>query len=354
MRTALLISNVRLSDAGGRAEKFRSRAERLEAHGWSLEIAYVPNPGVSFPTAFLRALTKAYRVDPDIVIAVSNPFHLQYGGWLFSRLLRVPWLAEFRDPIATNPDRSDGSLVARLAAITERFTVTAADSCVWFDGIQILDDYFETTYPGHAATVRKLPFLGYEPTAFDTEPSIFDEWTLTYAGSFYEGWIEPQTVLHGISEYVARTGDRDFRVRFYGDWSDEYDQLVTKLRLNDVVSAHGFVPHSEIVPILQGSDATLYIGGTNPRNRLNIPSKIWDYVGARTPILGVVDPDFRVAEFIREYELGVIADETPDAIAEALTTLRKGYDYTPDERAFEFTRDRLVAAYADVLDEVTQ
>lgn len=352
MRTVLLFSNVRPTDAGGRAEKFRSRAKRLKQYGWNLEVAYVPKPEFAFPIDFLRALATARQVDPDVVVAVSNPFHLQYVGWLFARTLGVPWVAEFRDPIASNPDREEGSLVTRLAAVTERFTVQRANRCVWFDGIQISGDYFENTYPDDASRVRKLPFLGYDPEAFDVQAAAFDEWTLTYAGSFYDGWIEPDTVLQGIAEYIESTGDNEFRVRFYGDWTDEYERLVDELGLKDVVSAHGFVPHSEIVPVLKGSDAVLYIGGTDPRNHLNIPSKIWDYIGARTPILGVVDPGFRVASFIREYELGVVADETPSDIATAFGTLRDEYQYDPSEQAFDFTRDRLVAAYAEILDEV--
>ncbi|WP_435194272.1 glycosyltransferase [Natronomonas sp. EA1] len=350
MRTALLVSNVRLSEVGGRAEKFRSHERLFAEHGWNLEVAYVPEPDAAFPLHLARAFRKARQTDPDVVIAVSNPFHLQFVGWALARATGAKWVAELRDPILNNPDREPGALVTRLAAVAERFTLRHADAVVWFDGIQIPDDYFDREYPDHAGKMTKLPYIGYDEPAFDIEPREFDEWTLSYAGAFYEGWIEPYAVIEGVAEYADRTGDRAFRVRFYGDWSDDYQQAVEDHGVGDIVSAHGYVPHDEVVPIIAGSDAVLYVGGSDPRNARNLSTKLYDYIGARVPILAVCDPEFRVAEFVREYGLGVVAEERPDAVADALARLREGYEYEPDDRALGFTRARAIDAYADVLD----
>lgn len=357
MKTLLLVSNRRPDEAGGRAEKVGTRIELFEENGWRIEIGYVSQPYVAtFPLSIFRCLWTAIRTEADVVVSINNPFHLHLIGFLVSRVVGKPWLSELRDPISNHPDRDPGTLMTQLATWVESLVVHESDRVVWLDGIQLNDEYLLQEYPQiNPSRFVKLPFMGYDREQFsEVVPAEYDDFTVTYAGSFYKGWIEPDTLLRGVAEYIERTGDRDFRLQFYGDWNDDYDQLVRELHLDDIVSAHGFVPHSEIVPILKGSDAVLYIGGTDPRNRLNVPSKIWDYIGARTPILGVVDPEFRVADFIQEYRLGIVTDETVGGIADAFETLRSEYEFDPDERAFEFTRDRLIAAYVEVLDEVVR
>ena len=143
-------------------------------------------------------------------------------------------------------------------------------------------------------------------------------------------------------------------MQFYGDWNDEYQGAVEAAGLDDVVTHHEFVPPDEIVPVLKGSDLLLYVGGDDPANRLNVPSKIWDYVGSRTPILAVVDPSFRVAELIEEYGLGLVVDpEDAEGIAAAIAAVRSGeYRYDPDPAAFGFTRETKFERLAELYREV--
>jgi glycosyltransferase involved in cell wall biosynthesis len=241
------------------------------------------------------------------------------------------------------------------AKAIERLVVHEADRVVWFDGIQLPDDYFER-YDIPDDRVVQLPPMGYEKGKFDTaDAADYDEFTITYAGSFYEGWIEPYAFLEGLGRYIDRTGDRTLRVQFYGDWTAEYEQAASEIGVEEFVRTHEFVPHDEIVPVLKGSDTLLYIGGTDSGNRLNLPSKLWDYVGAQRPILAVVEPTFRVAEFLREHDLGLVADANdPESIANALESLRDDYTFAPDPPVFErYTRERSAERIAEILDEIT-
>jgi len=345
MPSILFVSNVGPGDPGGRAEKLTSRASDLESEGFDIVWATVDEPYArTFPGSLLGALWLGRREDVDLVTSVSNPFHLQLIGFVVATLLRVPWIVEFRDPMVTSPDRDPDALVTKAAAFVEWLAVTRATGVVWGDGIQIEDDYFERRYGvGHKST--KLPFHGYDPDQFDgVTPHDYDDVTITYAGSFYDGWIEPYRFLDGLARHVEEAGEDGLAVQFYGDWSEDYQAVVERADLSDVVTTHEFVPHEEIVPVLKGSDLLLYVGGDEPQNRLNVPSKIWDYVGARVPILAVVDPSFRVAKFVTRYDAGWVVDpDNPEAIAEILADVRDGtYRYDPDPELFEFTREQKV------------
>jgi glycosyltransferase involved in cell wall biosynthesis len=353
--TVFLVSNVVPGDPGGRAEKLASRRTQLAEDGIDIVFGHVPEPyGRTFIPSVLRCAYRARRVGADVVTSVSNPLHLQLVGYAASRAAGAPWIVEFRDPMVVGPDRDPDAPITKLARIVEWLAVTRSDRVVWGDGIQIPDDYFEQRY-GVREKATKLPYHGFAPEEFDpVEPADYDEFTITYAGSFYEGWIEPYRFIEGVEQHVATHGRENLRVQFYGDWSEEYQAAVDDADLTDIVEHHEFVPHDEIVPVLKGSDLLLYIGGDDPDNRLNVPSKIWDYVGARTPMLAVVDPSFEVAKLIDEHDIGLVVDPNDtDDIADAINAVRFGeYEYDPDPAVFEFTReaklDRLSGIYRAV------
>jgi len=354
----LLVSNVREGMAGGRVEKLVSRADAMTAHGVETSFGHVPEPYVrtALPSV-VRLARRARREDVDVVASVSNPFHLQLIGYLVSRLAGVPWVAEFRDPMVTSPDRDPEALVTRAATLVEQLAVTRSDRVVWGAGIQLEEGYYADRYDVPADKAVKLPYHGFDPDAFEgLQSASFDDFTITYAGSFYDGWIEPYRFLDGLAEYVA-DGSRDLRVQFYGDWSTDYEQYVHEAGIDGYVETSEFVPHEELVPVLKGSDAALYVGGTDPGNRLNVPSKIWDYVGARVPILAVVHPSFKVAELIRKYDLGLVVNpREPSEIADAIGRLQDGtYAYDPPSSVFDrFTRERKAERYSELLHKVAR
>ena len=357
MKTALLVSNRLPGDSGGRAEKVATRVELMAERGWRVVVGHAPEPYVAgFPSALRDVLRLAFRENPDLVVSVNNPFHLHLHGYLVSRLTGTPWLAELRDPIATHPDRALTSPRTWGAHAVERLVVREADQVVWHDGIQIPDDYFATNYPSlPPERFFKLPVMGYERAKFESARSAdYDEFTVTYAGSFYEGWIEPYTFLSGLGAY-REAGGEPLRAQFYGDWSPEYGRAAREVGVEDWVETHEFVPHEEIVPVLKGSDVLLYVGGDDPGNRLNLPSKLWDYVGARTPILAVVDPDFRVAEFLREHDLGLVVEPgDAEGVADALGWFRAGEmrGFADDADVTRFSREHSADVLAQVFDAV--
>lgn len=352
--TVLLVSNRRVTENAGRAEKFATRKKLLRDRGWKLEIGYV-KPSISgLPIGTARCLKLARNA--DVVNSVSNPPHLQIAGGVAATATGTPWLAEFRDPLVANPDVTTDSVAGRLRRQIEGYVVENADKIVWYDGIQIPDDYFDSEYPDVSGRqYRQLPPIGFEQEKFESaDPKSFDRFTVAYAGSFYDGWIEPYTFLDGLGMYVDRSsGNPDLQALFYGDWNDDYTAAAEEAGVGSYVDPRPFVPHEEIVRVLKGADALLYVGGSDPRNRLNLPSKLYDYIGACRPIIAVVDPDFRVADVIQRHGFGIVVEPgNSEGIRTALDRIRSGdFEYDPDPEAVsKFTRNRSTDAYVETLE----
>lgn len=355
-RRVLLVSTRRFSDTGGRAERFQTRAEQLRDRGWEVELGYVPEPYIlGFPLAVYRLTKQARRTDVDVVNSVNNPFHLHAIGYLVALFAGVPWLVEFRDPMVTNPDLQGDSLKPLRKAM-EWFAVNFSDKVVWGDGIQIEPDYYEETYAVPPEKITRLPFAGFNEDAFaEAAAEEYDAFTMTYAGSFYEGWLEPFDFLAGLRAYVERHDPEpgEFRVQFYGDWDERYGQSVRDHGLDAYVETHAFVPHDEIIPVLKGSDALVHITGTDRSNRQNVPQKVMDYIGARQPILVVAPASFRAAEAISDNGFGIVADPTdPDDIATTIERIRTGDFERDDSTVADFTRKHKNDELAAVLDDL--
>lgn len=358
LRTVLLVSNRRLEENAGRAEKFATRKRLLRERGWDLRVGYVEPTVTGLPVGTARCVRLAREA--DVVNSVSNPPHLQIAGAVAARATGTPWLAEFRDPLVENPDVASGSLAARARRRLERYVLTHADRVVWYDGIQLPDDYFAREYPDVPSDrYRQLPPIGFERETFDAVvPEQFDAFTVTYAGSFYEGWIEPYTFLDGLGRFVdeSEVGDPGVvQALFYGDWGADYERAAREAGVAEHVDPRPFVPHEEVVAVMKGSDAVLYVGGDDPRNRRNLPTKLYDYIGCGRPILAIVDPSFRVAEVIREHGFGIVVQPgDAEGVCEALERIRSGaFEYDPSSEAVaQFARERSTDAYVDALEDV--
>ncbi|MBX0294014.1 hypothetical protein [Haloarcula nitratireducens] len=356
IQTVLVVSNRRCDENAGRAEKLKTRSRLLTEQGWDMKIGYVEPSMTGLPIGTLKCIQLAR--DADVINSISNPPHLQVAGAIAARVTKTPWLAEFRDPLVANPDVPNDGFATRLRQLLERYILTHADRVIWYDGIQIPDNYFENTYPDVSSTIcRKLPPIGYETKKFeDTEPTAWENFTISYAGSFYEGWIEPYTFIKGLAEYCNReTATSDITARFYGDWQEEYAAAAEEAEVAKYVSPQPFIPHEEVISHLKGSDILLYIGGDDPRNRRNLPSKIYDYIGAGQPILAIVDPTFRIAEVIRNHGFGIVVRPgDTEGVSDAIDRIRTGnftYRATAKQRR-QFSRAESNSAYVKELERI--
>jgi len=152
----------------------------------------------------------------------------------------------------------------------------------------------------------------------------FDEFTITYAGSFYEGWIEPYSFIDGVNRYVSRYGE-DIQARFYGDWNEEYQAYVDDHGLDDVVKYEGRLPHEEIVPVLKGFRPPAIRRWGRPSQPSEHLVKDVGLHRCTFPVLAIADSAFRVHDFVDEYQIGIsVTPENPDAIAEVIRSVQTG------------------------------
>ncbi len=181
---------------------------------------------------------------------------------------------------------------------------------------------------------------GYDPTDFEGVDAGSlrppDKFLIVYTGSFYGERQTPEYFLRGLRDFLAHNADRrsGVEVRIVGSIFDRHSRLIDELDLGDVVKILGTVSHDFAVRHQLAADLLLLVIGKGPGSDMVLTGKVFEYIGARRPILALVPPHGAAAQLIRDTRTGTVVD--PLDVGGISQTLAVLYDAWAAERiAFE-------------------
>jgi glycosyltransferase involved in cell wall biosynthesis len=97
-----------------------------------------------------------------------------------------------------------------------------------------------------------------------------------------------------------------------------YLEAVRKLHIQDSVHFLGRIPFQEVMSILKGSSAILYIG--SHRSIRHFQYKVFEYAASGRPIIAIRQADADLsAAFIEEKNLGRVVSNVPEEIARVIS-----------------------------------
>jgi hypothetical protein len=257
---------------------------------------------------------------PDLIYASAPPFTSLIVADRLAARYRCPWVIEFRDRWVDDPYYEKPAWRMAIETRWERRLVERAQAIVtvskpWSDG-------FRVKYPGKAvATILN----GFDPDDYRLAPdetevgAADDALSIVYTGAIYAGRRDPTPVF----EAIRRLG-RDAAgvcVRFYGTAPEHVLPLARRCGVEDQVEVLPSVPYRESVRCQQAADALLLLQWNDPKEQGNVPAKLFEYLAARRPILGLGLDDGVPAGVIRERGAGLFSND-PAAIADQLVRWR--------------------------------
>lgn len=147
------------------------------------------------------------------------------------------------------------------------------------------------------------------------------------------------------------------RIAFIGKIPGWLSGMIEEFELQDNFQAYGFLPNSEAVKLAAAFDLMLatsekITGGEH----YCLPSKIFDYIALRKPVLAYVTPGIQ-RTFFEESGTGMICDpDDTDAVTAALHTLfTEGRTFTPAQEYLQtYHRRNITARLAEVFRLVIQ
>ena len=353
----------------------RSSSDRIaSAQGWDAVTAraavagrklLLPDAAAPWVPFAARAGIRAVRERGiDAVLTSSPPTSVHIVGNLISRRTGVPWVADFRDSWLANPHRryerrSVRTKRALLGQIARRTMAPAAAVTAVTDVIREEADGY-TSRPVPSQTISNgCDFDDF--AAYQHRGSA--KLQLLHAGYFF-GARSPRPLLQAVRTLLhRRPALRDvLEVRFVGGFRSSDREWAEGLQLGPVIAVEGTLPHDATLRAMKEADAlVLLIPSAGGIGRTVLSGKVFEYLAAERPILGLVPTDGAAAELLRSAGHEWIAD--PDDVDAITVTLERLVDawianrlpdvVVPAELRASLDRRARAEEMASVLAEVT-
>jgi glycosyltransferase involved in cell wall biosynthesis len=270
----------------------------------------------------------------DVAIASLPPGAAAAVGWALRRLAGIPYLVEYRDPWtvgafwladADGQPRSDFATRARFALSRRLEATLLQDSAgaVIVNGEAQVGE-LAATFPGQTRgkpIVQIRNGVDLEDTVPDTVTSPQRRIRLLHAGFFYH-FHTPHHLIAALGIVQARHPEAlsAVELQFLGDGFPE--RLVAEIArggLSPLVRRKPPSSYTDTLAAMNEADGLIAVLPPLASDRDRIPTKLYEYLSTKRPILAIVDMNGATARLLEGIGDAIVADNTDhEAIAESL------------------------------------
>lgn len=320
IRTTVLaiVKNKRgrdVTDTGGNGPEksgtVKSETLLQKLKRYYLSFSYFPDNERSWIIpATLKAIAALGRYRFDCIMTSSPPHSSHLIGLIIKKLLRVNWVADFRDPWMDlqqyRPQRIRSEWSDRIEGWLEGEVVRNADKVLTTTNEHrtALMNRFPAEPPDKFAYVSN----GIEMEKFltGTFPERYETFTISYAGTMYLK-RSPEPLFKALQKLVntGRIEMSAIRFKIFGNCELIEGKTIVEMAreygIDSIVEVSPPVPLSEAIDVMKSSHLLLLL--VTSIQDINVPAKIYDYFGSRTRILAIAEPG-ATAELIKNTESG--------------------------------------------------
>jgi glycosyltransferase involved in cell wall biosynthesis len=225
----------------------------------------------------------------DVALTTSPPESCHLVGCALKRATGCRWVADFRDLWSEHHLRRGVGPAGRgLNRLLEARVLREADGVV--ANTAAMTEYFRRRDVA-AERLLTLP-NGFDPGDFGEALAKVSEedFVVVHNGSF-RGGRRAATLLRGFAAARARDAAFASRAKLYLLGINRADdlRLAEKLGLGDAVFHVGYIRHAEALRACRGADLLTLVMSAEEGPAL-VPGKLYEYLGAATPILAAIPP----------------------------------------------------------------
>ncbi len=254
--------------------------------------ARVPDEFRSWITQAERAIEielRSRKFQPQALITFGVPMSDHLLGFRLKSKLGVPWLAHFSDPWFDNAFHRHNVLANVINRRLEHRVVAAADRLI-FTSAETLDLVMRKYPPAWWEKARVLPH-SFDPALYLASSPNDRGPVVRYVGNLY-GHRSPVPLFRALRTILSDEPAllAEVRVELVGQMPRRMREHGTLRALPDgLVRLVNTVPYSQSLQLMSDADLVLVIDGPDDLS-VFLPSKLVEYLGAGTPIFGIVPP----------------------------------------------------------------
>jgi glycosyltransferase involved in cell wall biosynthesis len=307
------------------------------------------------------------RWRPDAILSTYPIPSAHYIGLALHRMSSVPWIADFRDPMLQDGYPS-APLLRRAYAHIERETFEHADRItVTTPGTA---DLYVERYAQRPANTIQVIANGFDEDMFassiggDAVPAPRSDsrpLQLLHSGLLYPHERNPELFFQATAELLKEgaLNESELMITLRASGNEgPYQKRIGELGLDRVMRLMPAVPYRDALKEMIGADACLIFQARSCNQQ--IPAKVYEYLYAQKPILGLTDPvgdTGRLLASTGATHIAALEDKEgmKRAIRDFVIALRNGVaPRAPREVVMKYSRRASSERLATLLDEVVR
>jgi glycosyltransferase involved in cell wall biosynthesis len=305
-------------------------ARHLSLRGRYLGAAARPDRWVSWKFDGIFQGMKLIRQHRPAVLWSTYPIATAHLiGLGLARRSGLPWIADFRDPMAQPGYPEDPATHAAFEQL-ERDTFAQAQACV-FTTPGAADEY-RRRYPEHAEKVLVIE-NGYDEETFAEAQALRasgplrpEGTTWLHSGIIYPSERDPAPLLAALGR-LKRSGvlaRHCFVLRFRAAVAEDLlRRLAAEHDVADHIEVLPAVPYREALAEMLRADALVVMQASNCNQQ--IPAKLYEYLRSGRPIVGLTDPIGDTADVLRRAGVHAIrAIDNEDELVAFIDAMLRG------------------------------
>jgi hypothetical protein len=327
---------------------------------WVRANLFIPDPRIWWLGPCSRQLEKYLKEHPvDVIVTTGPPQSMHLIGRRLSKATGIPWVADFRDPWTKmfyfkHLPLTKYSLKKHLRL--EKAVLDDATAVIAVTPLVQKDFQVETSTPVRLIT------NGFDEDDFAKVNKGLAEGRENKFRAVHTGIFaadgNPLALWDVLAEQCRK--DEDFRnrleIRLAGKVDEAIVEAIRSRGLGDNLVLIGYVSHERAVAEQQCADLLLLPLRQEPEYRSVLPGKIFEYLAARRPVLGIGQPDGIAAKVLEDSGAGVMRDwDDVDGIRETVQAVFEGrLSCDSDADLEKYTRRSLTGRLAGLLNNLSK
>jgi glycosyltransferase involved in cell wall biosynthesis len=280
------------------------------------EVLTFPDPQRGWYDFALKSASKLlFNERVDVIISTSFPVTSHLIAQKLKQKYNIPWIADLRDLWTQNHFYDKFDFIKYFERRLELKTLVDADIIV-----TVTKRFADELKNLHSDKQIFCITNGYDADDFPEMPvKLMSKFTITHTGQLYNGQRDPSLLFEVIAKLLNenKLNKNLIEIRFYGRLDEWLMEMIKKYELQYVVSYYGFLQREEALQKQKESHILLLLLDSNNKEEGVYPAKIFEYFGAKRPIIAIGGYGGIVKELLEETNAGkfaVNADQLRDII----------------------------------------
>jgi len=318
---------------------------------------FIPDARMLWINPSAKYLLKYLKENPvDVLVSTGPPHSMHLIAYKITRKLKIPWLADFRDPWTEIDFYSQLMLTGWADRKHHKLEKVVLDNA---DVITAISEHCKIGLQNKTKTLVEVVTNGFDEDDYkDIKPKKSGKFIITHLGSMNAD-RNPKILwktLEKIKSENPRFG-KNLIIRLIGKTDIEAIESLKKHNLIENLDNKKYLPHKEAIELAAESSVLLLPINNTPNAMGILTGKLFDYIALKIPILCIGPTNGDASNIINKTNAGFCVDFDDDKNTEKI--LMDLFDkhnnntaISPNNNIYEFSRNELTKKLVNILNSV--